>query len=1011
MMDKQEWYVIQKLNAFVIETGISAKLSKGYINATDQKVVFKGVDMNDISSLKNEAEKYAEYHHFALQSIIGYYEARDVRFSLLITPFMDNLSLDKFISQKNKEDNIVIKLLQICGICSAMEYLEQKSMTHRDLNPSNILIDKDFHPHVKGFGIQKKFTIEEMQENKHIQIQYFAPEIVKGEEYTIKSDVYSFGIIMNQMFTEKIPYSECSSRNEILQKISHYEKPELSSTIPPFLKKLINKCLSDDPVKRLTFRKLLKKLKLKLDRIPGDISLIHGYLNKIKMYNTYPNTFFRIPVQLTKRWQEIEKIGKSSPNSQEVQNFYPINLNKFAGVLSKAQGRPIHLIMVFGFYQAGKSTFLRTLTGNGAFYSGDNSKSTTMGILIDGPYSIDSLIKRIREPTLRDLCNDSKIKLEDDPAIFFLDSQGIGDENYIKYHHFLMERIHSIFCTISDIVINVTTMNEPITASKQIIESIRRGQMIRKNEDITRVFYLVRDIPQEILSITFDGQMSSFEKAQAKLQKKWMKQHLIVQFEYSENCYTTLPIGDFRNNAPSYLSTVWYSFLNMIKALKQSGQKYVNDILEYTSLMAITLFSPFFSKFSAFMNDSMIKKDSFQNFSSAQQHCYCLGLLVLDEIVESIKRGQKDGQKVEKIFKELLFAINCYSDVFLPYLLGADNVSFLDFTQYSYEIKKDIDAFLKINYEDFRRIATKKKTSLIKYIGGAIGTAAFIGAATLGAAVAVPAAAIAAPIAGLASFAVGGGSYLGWMTVSVINDKRIDEIMSRTINLSIPYLWNRNIIDNCKLKKNIDINGILKISNWKNIELLIAYEQPSQNTVSIYIQSLTGIKMDSSNTGKINLLLGPFNPQDLAKRLSRCYPIHESGIKKNLYILYLKGFTSNEFTQIDSVQQIARCFITSDSHVRGELILMPTVLGPTIHFFHVVQSLPIKVIKKKDYLNYQSTIMKTQQSEFSSPMIFKWSIIMDDSISITQQGPRTNETLRYALRVILDDPKMVIKSE
>ena len=74
-------------------------------------------------------------------------------------------------------------------------------------------------------------------------------------------------------------------------------------------------------------------------------------------------------------------------------------------------------------HQIGKSTFLKYVTGNGAFEIGDGTKSTTKGLLIDGPYCFADIIDRIPEE-LHDECQN----INDNPVIFFMDSQGFGDQ-------------------------------------------------------------------------------------------------------------------------------------------------------------------------------------------------------------------------------------------------------------------------------------------------------------------------------------------------------------------------------------------------------------------------------------------------------------------------------------------------------------------------------------------------------------------------------------------------------
>lgn len=128
--------------------------------------------------------------------------------------------------------------------------------------------------------------------------------------------------------------------------------------------------------------------------------------------------------------------------------------------------------MVCWKFQSGKSTLLRTLTGNGAFFSGEKLESKTKGILIDGPYLIKDLTDRIaRKDFLIEQNN-----LCEDQAIFFIDSQGIGDESSEVYSD-EMKKYLSFFCSISDVCINIKDSNEGFKESEEIINILRTSQV------------------------------------------------------------------------------------------------------------------------------------------------------------------------------------------------------------------------------------------------------------------------------------------------------------------------------------------------------------------------------------------------------------------------------------------------------------------------------------------------------------------------------------------------------
>lgn len=130
--------------------------------------------------------------------------------------------------------------------------------------------------------------------------------------------------------------------------------------------------------------------------------------------------------------------------------------------------------MTFGNHQNGKSTFLRTITGNQAYISGKGGRSTTKGIYIDGPYSKNDIVDNIIDTDFKEKIN--KLNIPDDIEIFFLDTQGIGDENieYQKNYNILYNRLLSIFSSISNICITIPDFNLDHSVLEKLFKLVRR---------------------------------------------------------------------------------------------------------------------------------------------------------------------------------------------------------------------------------------------------------------------------------------------------------------------------------------------------------------------------------------------------------------------------------------------------------------------------------------------------------------------------------------------------------
>ena len=104
---------------------------------------------------------------------------------------------------------MIWKLL-IC-ILSVLRYLHNdKKVIHRDLNPSNIMVDNKFNLKVTDFGLAKSLNSQtgpKMTQSFVGTVGYSAPEIVQRHDYNEKADIWSLGCILHELMCLKPPFS------------------------------------------------------------------------------------------------------------------------------------------------------------------------------------------------------------------------------------------------------------------------------------------------------------------------------------------------------------------------------------------------------------------------------------------------------------------------------------------------------------------------------------------------------------------------------------------------------------------------------------------------------------------------------------------------------------------------------------------------------------------------------------------------------------------------------------
>ncbi|KAJ3116922.1 hypothetical protein HK100_000929 [Physocladia obscura] len=94
----------------------------------------------------------------------------------------------------------------VAQVSSALNYLHNASIAHRDVKPDNILLDENGNASLTDFNVARHYTIESPMTSRAGTARYMAPEVVRKSEYNYDIDWWSLGISTFEMMYGHTPF-------------------------------------------------------------------------------------------------------------------------------------------------------------------------------------------------------------------------------------------------------------------------------------------------------------------------------------------------------------------------------------------------------------------------------------------------------------------------------------------------------------------------------------------------------------------------------------------------------------------------------------------------------------------------------------------------------------------------------------------------------------------------------------------------------------------------------------
>ncbi|KAL9259688.1 Serine/threonine-protein kinase EDR1-like protein [Drosera capensis] len=204
----------------------------------------------------------------------------------IVSEYLPRGSLYRIIHRPYCDIDEKCRIKMALDVARGMNCLHTSTPTivHRDLKSPNLLVDDNWNVKVWCMHVAFAFVNSPTNEMLAMQVcdfglsrlkhntflsskstagtpEWMAPEVLRNEPSNEKCDVYSFGVILWELATLRLPWSEMNPMQVVGAVGFQNRRLEIPKEVDPLVARLISECWQMEPNKRPSFAELCAALK------------------------------------------------------------------------------------------------------------------------------------------------------------------------------------------------------------------------------------------------------------------------------------------------------------------------------------------------------------------------------------------------------------------------------------------------------------------------------------------------------------------------------------------------------------------------------------------------------------------------------------------------------------------------------------------------------------------------------------------------------------------------------
>ncbi|HWO58185.1 MAG TPA: protein kinase [bacterium] len=200
--------------------------------------------------LLREAKAASKLNHPNIMTIHAVESINDRDF--IVMEYVEGQDLAAYLKSRalSTEDKLTLGI----QIAEGLGRAHAAGVIHRDVKPSNVLVDQDGRPRLLDFGLATFEGAARLTQTGSTvgTAAYMSPEQASGRDCDHRSDLFSFGVVLYEMLADRLPFQ--GAHNAALMYAIVNDEPQplarYLTGVSEELQRIVSKCLAKHPAER-----------------------------------------------------------------------------------------------------------------------------------------------------------------------------------------------------------------------------------------------------------------------------------------------------------------------------------------------------------------------------------------------------------------------------------------------------------------------------------------------------------------------------------------------------------------------------------------------------------------------------------------------------------------------------------------------------------------------------------------------------------------------------------------